>query len=67
MKKKTITLKLDASDWKATRWVINCFQAAVHDAYSEGAPRRLEADKLTEELHEQARRQVSAMGEDYDT
>jgi hypothetical protein len=65
--KKTITLEFDASDWKAVRWVINCFQGCVHGAYAEYSPARVRADKLVEELHEQARRQVSAMNEDYDT
>lgn len=68
-KKKYITLKIDADDWKTARWVINCFQAAVHSAYTENAPRRIEADATTENLHEQARKQVEALysvGE-YDT
>jgi hypothetical protein len=69
MKKKYITLKIDADDWKTARWVINCFQSAVHNAYTGDAPRVIEADATTKNLHKQARKQVEALygvGE-YDT
>ena len=56
-----ITLKFDAKDWKTARWVINCFQSCVHDSYIEGSIRRVQADKLTKKLHEQARRQVNKL------
>jgi len=45
MSKKYITLKFPVDDWKSARWVINCFQAAIHDCYAVGAPRRVEVDK----------------------
>jgi hypothetical protein len=61
IKKEEIILKFPANDWKAVRWVINCFQDSVHNSYSENAPRRVEADKLVLELHEQARKQVNAL------
>ena len=60
-KNKYITLKIDADDWQTARWVINCFQAAIHDHYTENAPRRIEADATTKNLHEQARKQVEAL------
>ena len=59
-----VVLTFPEGDWKAARWVIDCFHAMVHESYSEGAPRRTEADKLSKELHRQAREQI---GEDYDT
>lgn len=65
--KKKITLSFDGNDWHAVRWVINSFHCAVDDHYLEGAPRRIEAAQLAEKLHKQARKQVRAMGEDYDT
>lgn len=64
---KKIILEFDAKDWKMVRWVINCFQGCVHGAYLEHSPARVNADKLSKELHEQARRQVRKLGEDYDT
>jgi hypothetical protein len=65
---KKIILEFEASDWLFCRWVINSFQWAIHQSYLEGSIRRLQADKLSKDLHEQARRQVNKIYEDaYDT
>ena len=68
MSKKHITLKIPVENWKAARWIINSFQWAIHKTYEEGAPRRIEADYLAEDLHEQARKQVNSIEDGaYDT
>lgn len=60
-KSKFITLKFEAKDWKLARWVINSFHCAINDCYLPGSQRRIEAEQLAKNLHEQARKQVNKL------
>ena len=40
-------------------WLIRCAQIAIHQSYKEGAPRRIQMDKLTDNLREQLKKQLT--------
>ncbi len=44
---------------RTARWVINNFLQSIEDGYSEGAPRRIEAEKVHANLMQQLKSQLT--------
>ena len=44
---------------KTALWVVNCANAAIYDSYPEDALRRIEMDKLADNLREQIKSQIT--------
>jgi hypothetical protein len=44
---------------KTVSWLINCSESAINDAYGKNSPRQIEMTKLSNNLREQLRKQIS--------
>jgi rRNA pseudouridine-1189 N-methylase Emg1 (Nep1/Mra1 family) len=51
--------KTDAGVIKIVRWVIGCAHQAIIDSYTEGSPRRIEMDRIYQDLRKQLESQLT--------